>query len=60
MDFDTDPQQGARSKQAIMEKVVAEGIRFHGYHFPFPGLGDMVAIEDGTFRFIPQPVNPRL
>lgn len=60
MEFDTDPQQGAVSKRAIMEKAVTEGIRFHGYHLPFPGIGDMVAREDGTFRFVPQPANPRL
>ncbi|MBB5704491.1 glyoxylase-like metal-dependent hydrolase (beta-lactamase superfamily II) [Ochrobactrum daejeonense] len=60
MDFDTNPEQGAASKLAILKKAVDEGIRYHGYHFPFPGLGDVQKQEDGTFRFIPQAVNPRL
>lgn len=60
MDYDTSPEQGAAAKAAIFAKVVAEGIRFHGYHFPFPGLGDIVDHGDGTYRFHGQAVNPRL
>jgi glyoxylase-like metal-dependent hydrolase (beta-lactamase superfamily II) len=60
MDYDTNPQQGADAKAAIFAKVVDEGIRFHGYHFPFPGLGDMTREADGTYRFHAQAVNPRL
>jgi glyoxylase-like metal-dependent hydrolase (beta-lactamase superfamily II) len=60
MDYDSNPQQGADAKSAIFSKVVDEGIRFHGYHFPYPGLGDIVPAEDGTFRFHAEPVNPRL
>lgn len=60
MDYDTNPQQGATAKKAIFEKVVAEGIRFHGYHFPFPGMGTMIDHGDGTYRFIPEMVTPRL
>ncbi|MCV9999641.1 MBL fold metallo-hydrolase [Pararhizobium sp. YC-54] len=60
MEYDTDPGQGAAAKAAILKKVVAEGIRFHGYHFPYPGLGDIVEAADGTYRFHAQAVNPRL
>jgi glyoxylase-like metal-dependent hydrolase (beta-lactamase superfamily II) len=60
MDYDTDPQQGADAKTAIFSKVVSEGIRYHGYHFPYPGLGDLVRVDDGTFRFHSQAVNPRV
>lgn len=60
MDYDTDPQQGADAKVAIFQKVVAEGIRFHGYHFPFPGLGVIVDHGDGTYRFHGEAVTPRL
>lgn len=58
-DYDTNPQQGAEAKAAIFAKVVDEGIRFHGYHFPYPGLGDMERVADGTYRFHAQAVNPR-
>ena len=57
---DTDPQQGADAKSAIFSKVVDENIRYHGYHFPYPGLGEVVRVEDGTYRFHADPVNPRL
>jgi glyoxylase-like metal-dependent hydrolase (beta-lactamase superfamily II) len=60
MDFDTSPEQGAASKRAIFEKCVAEDILFHGYHFPYPGMGEMVDHGDGTYRFLPTLVNPRL
>jgi len=60
MDYDTNPQQGADSKAAIFAKVVAESIRYHGYHFPYPGLGDISRVEDGIYRFHGEAVNPRL
>jgi glyoxylase-like metal-dependent hydrolase (beta-lactamase superfamily II) len=60
MDYDSNPQQGAAAKAAIFAKAVDEGIRFHGYHFPYPGLGDLERMADGTYRFFPQAVNPRL
>lgn len=60
MDYDTDPQQGTEAKRAIFAKVVAEGIRYHGYHFPFPGLGRILDHGDGTYRFHSEPVTPRL
>lgn len=60
MDFDSDPQQGADAKDAIFNRVVDEGIRYHGYHFPYPGLGDMTREDDGTYRFHAEQVTPRL
>ncbi|WP_174803925.1 MBL fold metallo-hydrolase [Martelella limonii] len=60
MDYDSDPQMGADAKAAIFARVADENIRYHGYHFPYPGLGRMVRAEDGTFRFHAEPVNPRL
>ena len=60
MDYDSDPQMGADAKAEIFSRVVDENIRYHGYHFPFPGLGDMERVEDGTFRFHGEAVTPRL
>lgn len=60
MDYDTNPQRGADAKTAIFTKVVAENIRYHGYHFPFPGLGHIVDMGDGSYRFHAEPVTPRL
>lgn len=60
MDYDTNPQQGANAKAAIFAKVVAEGIRFHGYHFPYPGIGDMEQVAGGTYRWHGEAVSPQL
>lgn len=60
MDYDSNPQMGADAKSEIFAHVVDEGIRYHGYHFPFPGIGDMERVEDGTYRFHGEPVTPRL
>ena len=60
MDYDTNPQQGADAKASIFRKVVEEGIRYHGYHFPYPGLGEIIDMGDGTYRFLAEPVTPRL
>lgn len=60
MEYDTDPQQGAESKAKVFRHVVDEGIRYHGYHFPYPGLGVLEAAQDGTYRFHPDLPTPRL
>ncbi len=60
MDYDSNPEQGAAAKTAIFSKVAAEGIRYHGYHFPYPGLGDVTRADDGAYRFHAQVVTPRL
>ena len=60
MDYDSDPKEGAAAKTRIFSRVVRDGIRFHGYHFPFPGLGDIEDRGDGTFLFHAQAFNPRL
>lgn len=60
MAYDTSPEEGAASKRAIFDKCVAEGISYHGYHFPYPGMGTIVPQDDGTYRFVPVMANPRL
>jgi glyoxylase-like metal-dependent hydrolase (beta-lactamase superfamily II) len=60
MDYDSDPQLGADAKSEIFARVVDENIRYHGYHFPFPGIGDMERVKDGTYLFHGEAVSPRL
>jgi glyoxylase-like metal-dependent hydrolase (beta-lactamase superfamily II) len=60
MDYDSNPRQGADAKAAIFAKVVAENIRYHGYHFPYPGLGRVYPSDDGAYRFFAEAANPRL
>lgn len=59
MEFDSDPEMGARAKAEVFRKVVDEGIRFHGYHFPFPGLGELEDQGDGTYLFHTHMPTPR-
>ena len=59
-DYDSDPQLGADAKAEIFAKVVDENIRYHGYHFPFPGIGDMARASDGNYRFHGDAFTPRL
>lgn len=60
MDYDSDPEQGAKAKAEIFQRVVDENIQFHGYHFPYPGLGTIEAQGDGTYLFHAHPPTPRL
>ncbi len=59
-DYDTNPQQGADAKAEVFARAVDEDIRFHGYHFPYPGLGVMRRAADGTYRFHGDTLTPRL
>nr|BAH89766.1 metallo-beta-lactamase family protein [uncultured bacterium]BAH89941.1 metallo-beta-lactamase family protein [uncultured bacterium]BAH90351.1 metallo-beta-lactamase family protein [uncultured bacterium] len=58
--YDTDAELGAKAKADIFRKVVAENIRFHGYHFPYPGIGTIADNGDGSYRFVGEGVVPRL
>ena len=60
MDYDTDPLQGAAAKAEVFAEVTRHGIRYHGYHFPWPGLGVMAAQGDGTYLFHADLPTPRL
>lgn len=60
MDYDSNPQLGADAKGEIFRRVVDENILFHGYHFPCPGLGELEAKPDGTYRFHAVAPTPRL
>jgi glyoxylase-like metal-dependent hydrolase (beta-lactamase superfamily II) len=58
--FDSDPAAGAAAKAAVFGRAVREQLRFHGYHFPYPGLGVLVPADDGAFRYLPDLPTPRL
>lgn len=38
----------SEAKSAIFARVVADGVRCHGYPFPNLGIGDLVQVEDGS------------
>jgi glyoxylase-like metal-dependent hydrolase (beta-lactamase superfamily II) len=50
--FDADPAQATESRRMLLEMAASEGTRVMGYHFPFPGIGNIITDGD-TQRFIP-------
>ncbi|MBW4439293.1 MAG: MBL fold metallo-hydrolase [Pleurocapsa minor GSE-CHR-MK-17-07R] len=50
--FDAVPELAAETRLALLTSAAADGARVMGYHFPFPGVGYVVA-EDDAFSFVP-------
>lgn len=50
--FDADPQLAIETRRAVLGRAADEGIQVFGYHFPFPGVGQIIREGDG-FRFVP-------
>jgi glyoxylase-like metal-dependent hydrolase (beta-lactamase superfamily II) len=49
---DQDPEKGAQTRRQLLDRMVADKLRFIGYHLPHPGLG--MAERDGSFfRYTP-------
>ena len=47
---DQDPEQGAATRRALLDRLAAEQPRIIGYHLPHPGIG-RVEKKDGAYRF---------
>jgi glyoxylase-like metal-dependent hydrolase (beta-lactamase superfamily II) len=57
--FDQDPAQAETTRRKTYEMLVAEKMRVQGFHYPFPGLGNVV--KDGSgYRLVPAQWNPVL
>lgn len=54
--FDSDPKQAARTRVKLFDMAVSEKLPLIGYHFPFPGLGN-IRREGSGFAYVPIPVN---
>jgi glyoxylase-like metal-dependent hydrolase (beta-lactamase superfamily II) len=52
MGFDADPQMAVETRRALFGRAADESLQVFGYHFPFPGVGQVVREGDG-FRFVP-------
>jgi glyoxylase-like metal-dependent hydrolase (beta-lactamase superfamily II) len=44
--FDVLPAQAIATRQAIVKQAISENLRIMAYHFPFPGVGHIVARAD--------------
>jgi glyoxylase-like metal-dependent hydrolase (beta-lactamase superfamily II) len=57
--FDQDPDMAEQTRRRIYDMVVAEKLQVQGFHYPFPGLGNVV--KDGSgYRVVPAPWNPAI
>jgi glyoxylase-like metal-dependent hydrolase (beta-lactamase superfamily II) len=57
--FDQDPAQAETTRRKTYDMLVAEKMRVQGFHYPFPGLGNVV--KDGSgYRLVPAQWNPVL
>lgn len=52
MGFDADPQLAIETRRALLSRAADEALQVFGYHFPFPGVGQIIHEGDG-FRFVP-------
>jgi glyoxylase-like metal-dependent hydrolase (beta-lactamase superfamily II) len=52
MGYDADPQLAIETRRAVFGRAADEGLQVFGYHFPFPGVGQIVRNGD-AFRFVP-------
>lgn len=50
--FDRDPEQAAETRWALWERAARETLQVAAYHFPFPGIGHVVA-EGTAWRWQP-------
>lgn len=53
--FDTDPKQAAQSRLRVLPEMARQRIPLLGYHFPFPGIGNIAPAGDG-FQWYPTPM----
>jgi glyoxylase-like metal-dependent hydrolase (beta-lactamase superfamily II) len=55
--FDQDPAQAETTRRKTYDMLVAEKMRVQGFHYPFPGLGNVVKDGNG-YRLIPAQWSP--
>ena len=46
--------QTAQTRRKLLDVLAQDRIRFHSYHFPFPGTGRVRATADGAYEFVPE------
>ena len=55
--FDQDPAQAEATRRKTYDMLVAEKMRVQGFHYPFPGLGNVVKDGNG-YRLVPAQWSP--
>jgi glyoxylase-like metal-dependent hydrolase (beta-lactamase superfamily II) len=54
--FDTDPKQSAQTRARLLERFATDQPQVLSYHFPWPGLGNVVKEGQG-FGWVPAPMD---
>ena len=55
--FDQDAAQAETTRRKVYDMLVAEKMKVQGFHYPFPGIGNVV--KDGAgYRLVPAQWNP--
>jgi glyoxylase-like metal-dependent hydrolase (beta-lactamase superfamily II) len=54
--FDTDPKQSAQTRARLLERFATDQPKVLSYHFPWPGLGNVVKEGQG-FGWVPAPMD---
>jgi glyoxylase-like metal-dependent hydrolase (beta-lactamase superfamily II) len=44
----------AETRRKLLTVLARDRIRFHSFHFPFPGVGRVRATAEGAFEFVPE------
>ena len=57
--FDQDGDVAEKTRRRVYDMVVAERLQVQGFHYPFPGLGNVEKDGDG-YRVVPAPWNPTI
>lgn len=51
--FDVDKDKGAQTRAAVLARLARDRIPFIGYHMPFPAMGFVATIGEGSYRYVP-------
>jgi glyoxylase-like metal-dependent hydrolase (beta-lactamase superfamily II) len=54
--YDTDPEASGEQRVRILEMAATDRIPLIGYHFPFPGIGNVARAGD-AWRYVPVPMS---
>ncbi|MFC3126056.1 MBL fold metallo-hydrolase [Pseudoroseomonas globiformis] len=54
--FDTDPKQSAQTRSRMLQRLVSDRHSVLSYHFPWPGLGHVVAAGE-AYAWLPEPMD---
>jgi len=57
--FDQDADVAEKTRRRVYDMLVAEKLQVQGFHYPFPGLGNIEKDGDG-YRVVPAPWNPTI